>query len=409
MMNPSELRAYEFKTAGRNAYKSEDVDNFFGEVAVNYEKMYRENAELIKRVNMLADRLEQYKADENEIKNAVISAQKAADIIVKQAEESVEDSKAEAEAILAAAKGEADIIKIDAEKQAIADSDLLLSVARDKAEQIINKAKEEAHGILIEANDSASDKVGEATRTVTSESLYYDMLKKEVSEFKASILAQYKAHIEMISKLPEIAIEEANKDLEDETVSEEVVEETIIEESTDASTLEETEEAKIEFIQEEEEESIPDSLPLTEETAEDTEEETGEYVEKTTLPYDFFEETSSLEFVENSDEENGDIPEFNTDETDNRETEEYDESSDITEETDETEYSEEEKLPADIPISRGFSVDKSVVEENNGVFSSEKNDPLSILNSIETIDAESAEETEGAVEPKRRGLFRRKK
>ncbi|MBS7359919.1 MAG: DivIVA domain-containing protein, partial [Oscillospiraceae bacterium] len=405
MMNPSELRAYEFKTAGRNAYKSEDVDNFFGEVAVNYEKMYRENAELIKRVGMLADRLEQYKADENEIKNAVISAQKAADIIVKQAEESVEDSKAEAEAILAAAKGEADIIKIDAEKQAIADSDLLLSVARDKAEQIINKAKEEAHGILIEANDSASDKVGEATRTVTSESLYYDMLKKEVSEFKASILAQYKAHIEMISKLPEIAVEEANKDLEDETVSEEVVEETIIEESTDASTLEETEETKIEFIQEEEAESIPDSLPLTEETAEDTEEETGEYVEKTTLPYDFFEETSSLEFVENSDEENGDIPEFNTDETDNRETEKYDESSDITEETEETEYSEEEKLPADIPISRGFSVDKSVVEENNSVFSSEKNDPLSILKSIETIDAESTEETEGAVEPKRRGLF----
>lgn len=408
MMNPSELRAYEFKTAGRNAYKSEDVDNFFGEVAVNYEKMYRENAELIKRVGMLADRLEQYKADENEIKNAVISAQKAADIIVKQAEESIEDSKAEAEAILAAAKGEADIIKIDAEKQAIADSDLLLSVARDKAEQIINKAKEEAHGILIEANDSASDRVGEATRTVTSESLYYDMLKKEVSEFKASILAQYKAHIEMISKLPEIAVEEANKDLE-ETVNEEIVEEEkYFEESTDAATLEETEETKIEFIQEEEE-LIPDSLPLTEETAENVEEETGEYVEKTTLPYDFFEETSSLEFVENADDEDGDIPEFNTDETDNRETEEYDEPADITEETEKTEDSEEEKLPADIPISRGFTVDKSVVEENNGVFSSEKNDPLSILNSIETIDAESAEETEGAVVPKRRGLFRRKK
>lgn len=408
MMNPSELRAYEFKTAGRNAYKSEDVDNFFGEVAVNYEKMYRENAELIKRVGMLADRLEQYKADENEIKNAVISAQKAADIIVKQAEESIEDSKAEAEAILAAAKGEADIIKIDAEKQAIADSDLLLSVARDKAEQIINKAKEEAHGILIEANDSASDKVGEATRTVTSESLYYDMLKKEVSEFKASILAQYKAHIEMISKLPEIAVEEANKDLE-ETVNEEIVEEEkYFEESTDAATLDETEETKIEFIQEEEE-LLPDSLPLTEETAENVEEETGEYVEKTTLPYDFFEETSSLEFVENADDEDGDIPEFNTDETDNRETEEYDVPADITEETEKTEDSEEEKLPADIPISRGFTVDKSVVEENNGVFSSEKNDPLSILNSIETIDAESAEETEGAVVPKRKGLFRRKK
>ena len=168
MMTPAELREYEFKGAGRNAYKSDDVDNFFGEVAVAYEKIFRENSELIKRVSMLADRLEQFKKDEEQIKQAVIGAQKAADIIVKEAETSVEDAKSEAEAILAAAKGEADIIKSDAEKQAIADSDLLLSIARDKAEEIINKAKEEAHGILIEANDSAKDTVGAATRTITS-------------------------------------------------------------------------------------------------------------------------------------------------------------------------------------------------------------------------------------------------
>ena len=211
MMTPSELREYEFKGAGRNAYKSDDVDNFFGEVAVAYEKIFRENAELIKRVGLLADRLEQFKKDEEQIKQAVIGAQKAADIIVKEAEMSVEDSKAEAEAILAAAKGEAEIIKSDAEKQAIADSELLLSIARDKEESIISKAKEEAHGIIIEANDSAKDTVGAATRTITSESLHYEMLKKEVSEFRASILAQYKAHIELISKLPELAFEEAEK------------------------------------------------------------------------------------------------------------------------------------------------------------------------------------------------------
>ena len=99
MMTPSELREYEFKGAGRNAYKSDDVDNFFGEVAVAYEKIFRENAELIKRVGLLADRLEQFKNDEEQIKQAVIGAQKAADIIVKEAEMSVEDSKAEAEAI----------------------------------------------------------------------------------------------------------------------------------------------------------------------------------------------------------------------------------------------------------------------------------------------------------------------
>ena len=195
MMTPAQLKAYEFKTAGRNAYKAEDVDTFLGEVAVNYEKMFRENSELIKRVSLLADKLEQYKSDEVDIKEAVLSAQKAANLIIKEAEESVADSKEEAEAILAAAKGEAEVIKADAEKQAIADSDLVLSVARDKAEEIIAKAKEKAHGILIAANDSASDTMGAANRTITSESLHYDMLKKEVSEFRASILAQYNAHI----------------------------------------------------------------------------------------------------------------------------------------------------------------------------------------------------------------------
>ena len=211
MMTPAQIKNYEFKAAGRNAYKSDDVDSFFGEVLVNYEKLYRENIEFVKRLNLLADRLEKYKAEEVDIKQAVLSAQKAADIIQRDAEESAEQIKEEAESILAAAKGEANIIKADAEKQAIADSDLLLAMARDKAEDIIKKAKEKAHGILIAANNSASDTVGAANRTITSESIHYDMLKKEVSEFRASILAQYKAHIEMISKLPELAVEEAGK------------------------------------------------------------------------------------------------------------------------------------------------------------------------------------------------------
>ncbi|MBR4286861.1 MAG: DivIVA domain-containing protein [Clostridia bacterium] len=221
MMTPSQLRQYEFKSAGRNAYKAEEVDSFFAEVLISYERMYRENSELIKRVSLLADRLEQYKKDEVDIKQAVLSAQKAADIIVRDAQAASEDAKLEAEALLAAAKGEAQIIKEDAEKQAIADSDLLMSMARDKAEEILNKAKEKAHGILIAANDSASDAMGAANRTVTSESLHYEMLKKEVAEFRASILAQYKAHIEMISKLPEMAVEEAAK-VENPPISDEI-------------------------------------------------------------------------------------------------------------------------------------------------------------------------------------------
>lgn len=413
MMTPSELREYEFKGAGRNAYKADDVDIFFGEVAVAYEKLFRENAELVKRVGLLADRLEQFKNDEDQIKQAVIGAQKAADIIIKEAEASVEDSKIEAEAILAAAKGEADIIKSDAEKQAIADSDLLLSIARDKAEDIINKAKEEAHGILIEANDSAKDTVGAATRTITSESIHYEMLKKEVSDFRASILAQYKAHIEMISKLPELAIEEAEKQIEEVDDNEISASDDVVEEINSVDP----ENDIIEFFEATEEEF---SVPSFEEAEE------GEEVVKTTLPYDFFAEESTMEFVENEPEEEQipDINEFNAafenvEENIEFVADEVEEASEseteLFEETENNENSEEiendEASSEDIPISRGFSINTESVDESVADFSeiNEHKDVSSMFSSFETIDDDDDDYEEEKEEPKKRfGFFRKK-
>ncbi len=417
MMTPSELREYEFKGAGRNAYKSDDVDEFFATVAIAYEKMYRENAELVKRIGLLADRLEQYKQDETDIKQAVLSAQKAADIIVKEAEMSVEDSKAEADAILAAAKGEADIIKADAEKQAIADSDLLLSIARDKAEAILNKAKEEAHGILIKANDSASNTVGAANRAVTSESLHYDMLKKEVSEFRASILSQYKAHIELISKLPELAVEKANeieaqKKDEEASLLVDVADNNVAEESSEDVALNSFE-------------IDTDGLDF-DSFEEDEDDFSGENVVKTNLPYDFFEENSSLEFVEedatddvedipvvateitkeaddfesgfsvnadafdfsnefaDDEDELEEIDEAFNEETENDDLKSIDEITEDIEEPDEQgdEVSDEAEYE-DIPISKGFAVDAGEIDFS--MFEEEEETP-SLFDSIEKID-----------------------
>ena len=358
MMTPSELKQYEFKTAGRNAYKADDVDSLFGEVLVNYEKMFRENSELIKRVSLLADRLENYKKDEVDIKQAVLSAQKAADIIVRDAEESVADAKQEAEAILAAAKGEADIIKSDAEKQAIADSDLLLSIARDKAEEIMNKAKEKAHGILIAANDSASNTVGAATRTITSESIHYDMLKKEVSEFRASILAQYKAHIELISKLPELAVEEASK-IEDVPVENPVSVENIV----DELVAEEVEKTEAVF---EEENNVLEFV-----------EDVNEFEISVETETDVDAEESSCKISEDNNEVVDELPGFS------------DEVETVSE--DEENAAEE---PADIPISKGFSINS--VDFDFGGFDdeTEKIPEETVIPQVDESVSESFEESE---------------
>lgn len=383
MITPSELKSYEFKTAGRNAYKADDVDSFFGEVLVSYEKIFRENVELLKRISLLADKLEGYKKDEDSIKQAVLSAQKAADIIVRDAEESVADAKDEAEAILAAARGEADIIKSDAEKQAIADSDLLLSIARDKAEDIIKRAKEKAHEILIEANDTASDTVGAATRTITSESIHYDMLKKEVSDFRASILAQYKAHIELISKLPELAVEEAQKielpeDEEDASKTSDVMEEKA---SDDSSVLLESDDSVLEFI-----ETFDESVT------------------------EF--ETESCESEEKCDDDFSDIGAISDDAEETV-------SSDCTE-ADETGYEEQiqeeaqtnKDTPADIPISKRFSINAENLDfdgfdsafsessdDSNNISASNDNeeDKINVAEFFEDDVESSSEQTDDSV------------
>ncbi len=252
MMTPSQLKEYEFKTAGRNAYKADDVDDFFAEVAANYTKMFHENGELVRRVGLLADRLEKFKKEEEEIKSAVVSAQRAADIIVRDARNSVADAESEAEAVLAAAKSEAELIKSDAEKQAIADSELLLSMTRDKAQEIIKKAKEEAGEILLKANSTAKDAMGAATRTMTSESLHFEMLKKEVAEFKSSILNQYKSHIELITRLPDLAEEEAKKIEGDKPTVNEEKNQAIEEAINEINETGETEESFIENTVEDE-------------------------------------------------------------------------------------------------------------------------------------------------------------
>ena len=391
MLKPSEIRNYEFKPAGRNTYRAEEVDAFFAEVLISYERVFRENSELVKRASLLADKLEQYKHDEVDIKQAVLSAQKAADIIIRDAEESVEDSKKEAEAILAAAKGEAMVIRTDAEKQAIADSDLLMSIAKDKAEDIIKKAKEKAHTILIAANNSANDKMGAANRTITSESLHYDMLKKEVSEFRSSILAQYKAHIELISKLPEIAVEEAakieNVPSEEPTIDD--VKEEIIDESFYAS-----EDSVLEYVDEENAvEDAVDSVEADVDVEDDEEAYIGEEVVKTTLPFDFFAEDTTLEFVDDEEETSDEL------------FVELDGESNISNELDKYLFSEDNDQVVDIEpvedVVSSTSANDDLVETGDAFYASEpaaEEEAVSFETFVSELEAAAEEHVEETVE-----------
>ena len=256
MLTPEKIKEKSFQTTGRGSYRAEDVDSFLSEVSASYEQMFRENGDLIKKISILAKKVEEYRADEESLKMALLNAQKLADKITAEAKENAEkelaDAKAETEKLIADAKAEVEEIT---------------SVINADKDAIIDAAKAEAEKILADANRQSNEILGNINRKVTHESLVYEMLQKEASEFKSKLVAMYKEHINLINQLPEIADNEIDEATEEAPAVEEAIEETVeeeivvIEEEPAFEVIEETEEIEV----------IEDETPEVEEEIEEVE------------------------------------------------------------------------------------------------------------------------------------------
>lgn len=147
MYTAADIRNVDF-TKIMGGYKINEVEAFVESCAQTVEALTAEKEELAKKLGILADKLVEYRRDEDNIRSALLSAQKTGDTIIHEAE--------------------------------------------DNAAKILADAEREAEGIVASAKGSIAMYEGEIER-----------LKKEVSEFKNTILSLYKDHLSLIRKLPE--------------------------------------------------------------------------------------------------------------------------------------------------------------------------------------------------------------
>ncbi|MCI8309194.1 MAG: DivIVA domain-containing protein [Clostridia bacterium] len=76
------------KNSGRSlkGYNADEVDEFLDEITKEYEKLYKENAELKGEVESAKKDLEHYKSVEHTLQNTLVMAQTTADDIKKMAQ-----------------------------------------------------------------------------------------------------------------------------------------------------------------------------------------------------------------------------------------------------------------------------------------------------------------------------------
>jgi cell division initiation protein len=77
-----ETRTFERKMRGYNA---DEVNEFMKLVLQDYEKLYKENANLKSKMTVLVEKIEEYKKIEGSLRNALVSAQKMGETMVKDA------------------------------------------------------------------------------------------------------------------------------------------------------------------------------------------------------------------------------------------------------------------------------------------------------------------------------------
>ena len=154
MFNPEEIRQITFEKVVRG-YRPEDVESFMEKIADEFEALAAEKQEVENQLYVLAEKIEQYKNEEESIKATLISAQKLGDSIIAE--------------------------------------------SRQKAEAILKDANIRKNDILSSAHEEFNMYEENLAR-----------IKKEVSDFKVTVLSMYKEHIESLSKVPEIKREPAN-------------------------------------------------------------------------------------------------------------------------------------------------------------------------------------------------------
>lgn len=169
-MDYKEIGEKEFSKSSMFGYKPNEVDDFLDEVSKEFEAITKKNSELQDKLEILALKVREYRANEEQLKTSILDAQKRANHIVKEATE-------KSESMLSSAKSE---------------SEKILDDAKLKSISMINDAKEQYDRIKAECEKEQS-----------GSKIALDNLQKEVTEFKANLVELYKQHLTQVIAMPE--------------------------------------------------------------------------------------------------------------------------------------------------------------------------------------------------------------
>lgn len=270
MITPRQIREKKISTVERDGYDRNEVNELLVDIIESYEAVCEENKELYRKMEILANRIEEYRDDEDSIKTAIISAQKMAHQVTAEAKEKAEqtlaESAASAQQTVQDAKAKADKIVGEAReyvatltKEKAQAADEIIADAQSKANAAISSAQLVAQDTLDKAKKLTAELVEKAKNEKGQQQAMMSRLKAESREFKTNLVNLYEAQLNKLKELAQSGMDDSIEGLESEldTIVEHIDKaaageiEMPVAEEADEETAEETAQETTEAVAEE--------------------------------------------------------------------------------------------------------------------------------------------------------------
>ena len=201
MLTPQEVSSHAFAKAMMGGYNMAAVDEFLDVLTDDYTNLYKENAALKAKLKVLVDKVEEYRATEDSMRATLLTAQRMADTIVREAETKRDEMLAEAtlkrDRLLADAESSAKT-KIARYEQDVAEAEARMQKGRQDLSRFINEVRDlcmkelAVLELLPQAEVNVAPAVVEETVTENVESQVDEIEEKVLAAFAAEVDADQK-------------------------------------------------------------------------------------------------------------------------------------------------------------------------------------------------------------------------
>ena len=141
-------------------YRTEEVDRYVDQQSAQIRTLEAEKAELMEKMKILAEKVNEYRNEEGALRDALLGAQKMGNSIVAE--------------------------------------------AKTKADMMITDAKSRSEKMVYEAQKTADETISGIRSQVDREKMTLAKMEKAVADFKSKLLSIYKVHLNAITSLPDM-------------------------------------------------------------------------------------------------------------------------------------------------------------------------------------------------------------